>query len=170
MNINEKFKSLDLEEIKNNKNVIGTFKKTIDRKVKTKKTLSAIKIFNIVYDKYISQNIREKNEENILEVLYNLVSNEIEKNDKENSNYNIGEIIEVNNEKYLIEDTINYYNNTYLYLINNSINKDDTAVVKISKENGIDTLKSIDNKEEFDYIINRVFLDLKSELELILND
>ena len=79
-------------------------------------------------------------------------------------NYQIDDIIKFNNGEYLIIDVIRKNKNVYLYLINNDELKNDVAITKVINNNGNIEYKHIDNDDEFDYIINKIFLNLKDEI------
>ena len=59
--------------------------------------------------------------------------------------------------EYLVIDSIE---GRYLYLINNNPTKDDIAIVKVMNNQ----LVKIDNEDEFDYVINKLYLDYKDEI------
>ena len=75
--------------------------------------------------------------------------------------YALDDIIKFDNEDYLVLDVINYSGSTFLYLINNSEFKDDISIVKVG-ENG--SLEYINDEKEFDYVMNRIFMDNESDL------
>jgi hypothetical protein len=68
-------------------------------------------------------------------------------------------IIKFNNGDYLVLDVIHHKGNTYLYLINNKEFEDDVSIVKVENNNGIIKYNYIEDEEEFDYIINKLFLE-----------
>lgn len=78
-------------------------------------------------------------------------------------NYEIDDIIEFRDGKYLILDIIKNNNNTYLYLINNDEFKNDISITKAVNNDGVVEYKSIDDDAEFDFVINKLFLDLSNE-------
>lgn len=85
--------------------------------------------------------------------------------------YQIDDVIKYNDGEYLILNIINYKDNTYLYLINNDEFKNDVSIVKTVYNNGKITYEHIENDEEFDYVINKIFLNFKDDiLSLISND
>ena len=75
--------------------------------------------------------------------------------------YALDDVIKFDNDDYLVLDVINYNNSTFLYLINNSEFKDDISIVKVG-ENG--NLEHINDEKEFDYVMNRIFMDNESDL------
>lgn len=79
-------------------------------------------------------------------------------------NFNIDDVIVFNDGEYLILDVIRENNNTYLYLINNDEFLDDVSIVKVNNNNNIIEYTAIDNDEEFDYIVNKIFLDFKDDV------
>lgn len=79
-------------------------------------------------------------------------------------NFNIDDVIVFNDGEYLILDVIRENNNTYLYLINNDEFMDDVSIVKVSNNNNVIEYTAIDNDEEFDYVVNKIFLDFKDDV------
>ena len=79
-------------------------------------------------------------------------------------NFNIDDVIVFNDGEYLILDVIRENNNTYLYLINNDEFLDDVSIVKVNNNNNVIEYAAIDNDEEFDYIVNKIFLDFKDDV------
>lgn len=79
-------------------------------------------------------------------------------------NFNIDDVIVFNDGEYLILDVIRENNNTYLYLINNDEFMDDVSIVKVNNNNNVIEYTAIDNDEEFDYVINKIFLDFKDDV------
>ena len=79
-------------------------------------------------------------------------------------NFNIDDVIVFNDGEYLILDLIRENNNTYLYLINNDEFLDDVSIVKVNNNNNVIEYRAIDNDEEFDYIVNKIFLDFKDDV------
>ena len=84
-------------------------------------------------------------------------------------NYNIDDIIKFKNGEYLVLDVIKNEGNTYLYLINNDEFLDDISITKVTTENGKSTYKHIENNEEFEYVLNKIFLDFKEDILDIVN-
>ena len=79
-------------------------------------------------------------------------------------NLNIDDVIVFNDGEYLILDVIRENNNTYLYLINNDEFMDDVSIVKVNNNNNVIEYTAIDNDEEFDYVVNKIFLDFKDDV------
>jgi hypothetical protein len=79
-------------------------------------------------------------------------------------NFNIDDVIVFNDGEYLILDVIRENNNTYLYLINNDEFMDDVSIVKVNNNNNVIEYTAIDNDEEFDYVVNKIFLDFKDDV------
>ena len=79
-------------------------------------------------------------------------------------NFNIDDVIVFNDGEYLILDVIRKNNNTYLYLINNDEFLDDVSIVKVNNNNNVIEYTAIDNDEEFDYVVNKIFLDFKDDV------
>ena len=82
-------------------------------------------------------------------------------------NIEIDDIISINGKDYLVLDIIRSNDNTYLYMINNSEFQDDVSIVKVL-ENG--ELDYINDENEFDYVINRIFLDNQVDLIYMTQD
>ncbi len=79
-------------------------------------------------------------------------------------NFNIDDVIVFNDGEYLILDVIRENNYTYLYLINNDEFMDDVSIVKVNNNNNVIEYTAIDNDEEFDYVVNKIFLDFKDDV------
>ncbi len=79
-------------------------------------------------------------------------------------NFNIDDIITFNYGEYLILDVIREKDNTYLYLINNDEFKDDVSIVKVNNNNDVIEYSPIENEEEFDFVVNKIFLDFKEDV------
>ncbi len=79
-------------------------------------------------------------------------------------NFNIDDIITFNYGEYLILDVIRERENTYLYLINNDEFKDDVSIVKVNNNNDVIEYSPIENEEEFDFVVNKIFLDFKEDV------
>lgn len=74
-------------------------------------------------------------------------------------------IIKFNNGDYLVIDTLRYNDNTYLYLINNDEFENDVSMVKVTEEDGIIKYSQINDEEEFNYVVNKLFLEHKIEID-----
>ena len=81
--------------------------------------------------------------------------------------YALDQIIKFKSSEYIILDIIKYEDNTYLYMINNNEFLDDVSIVKV-KEDG--SLGYIEEENEFDYVVNRIFLDNQVDLMYITAD
>lgn len=79
-------------------------------------------------------------------------------------NFNIDDIITFNYGEYLILDVIREKDNTYLYLINNDEFKDDVSIIKVNNNNDVIEYSPIENEEEFDFVVNKIFLDFKEDV------
>ncbi len=79
-------------------------------------------------------------------------------------NYEVDDVIEFKNGSYLVLDIIKKDENVYLYLINNDEFKDDIAITKVSNNNGNVEYSFINNEEEFNYILNKLFLNFKDDI------
>lgn len=79
-------------------------------------------------------------------------------------NYNVDDVITFNYGEYLILDVVRENDNTYLYLINNDEFKDDVSIVKVNNNNNVIEYTPIDNEEEFDMVVNKIFLDFKEDM------
>lgn len=75
--------------------------------------------------------------------------------------YNIDDVIEFKDGEYLILDVINHNDNSYLYLINNNEYMDDVSIVKVLDNN---ELGYIESDSEFNYVINKIFIDCEKDL------
>ncbi len=81
--------------------------------------------------------------------------------------YGLDQIIKFNDGDYIVLDVVNHNDNTYLYMINNSEFLNDVSIVKVL-ENG--ELDYINDESEFDYVINRIFLDNQVDLIYMTQD
>ena len=79
-------------------------------------------------------------------------------------NYEVDDVIEFKNGSYLVLDIIKKDENVYLYLINNDEFKDDIAITKVSNSNGNVEYSFINSEEEFNYILNKLFLNFKDDI------
>jgi len=75
--------------------------------------------------------------------------------------YSPYQIISFKEGKYLVLDVVNYNENTFLYLINNNEFEDDISLVKVLEDG---SFGQIDDEKEFDYVINKIFLDNEEDL------
>ncbi len=73
-------------------------------------------------------------------------------------NYEVDQVIQFKNGEYLILDVIKYKDFVYLYLINYNEYLNDTAIVKVVN-NDKTSYEYIKNNEEFDYVLNKLFLN-----------
>ncbi len=79
-------------------------------------------------------------------------------------NFEIDDIIKFKNGSYLVLDVIKRNDNTYLYLINNDEFEDDISITKVINKNGFIEYSHIESEEEFNYILNKLFLDFKDDI------
>lgn len=85
--------------------------------------------------------------------------------------FRIDDIIEFNNGQYLVLDVINKNDNTYLYLINNDEFLNDISITKVVNSDGKIEFTYIEDDNEFDFVMNKIFLDLKTDiLDLVSNE
>jgi hypothetical protein len=75
--------------------------------------------------------------------------------------YSPYQIISFKEGEYLVLDVVNYNENTFLYLINNNEFEDDISLVKVLEDG---SFGQIDDEKEFDYVINKIFLDNEEDL------
>jgi len=73
-------------------------------------------------------------------------------------------IIRFNNGDYLILDVLKYEDNLYLYLINNDEYENDVSIVKVDNNDGVIKYSHIDDEDEFNYVINKLFLIHQEEI------
>ena len=85
-------------------------------------------------------------------------------------NYSKDDIIKFNNKEYLIIEIIQNSYNTYLYLINNDEFENDVSIVKVKNKNGLIEYCFIDNEEEFNFVLNSLFLNMKDDILSFLID
>ncbi len=80
--------------------------------------------------------------------------------------YSKGNIIKFDNGDYLVIDIIKNDNDTYLYLINNNEFINDVAIVKVQNNDGIVEYSHITNDKEFNFVLNKLFLNSKDDMVL----
>ena len=73
-------------------------------------------------------------------------------------NYEVDQVIQFKNGEYLILDVIKYKDFVYLYLINYNEYLNDTAIVKVVNNDKV-SYEYIKNNEEFDYVLNKLFIN-----------
>ena len=64
----------------------------------------------------------------------------------------------------MILDVLKYKDNLYLYLINNDEYENDVSIVKVNNNDGIVKYSHIYDEEEFNYVVNKLFLNHKEEI------
>ena len=74
-------------------------------------------------------------------------------------------IIKFNNGDYLVIDVLNYKEIMYLYLINNDEFENDVSIVKVNEDGGIIKYSQIEDEEEFNYVVNKLFLEHQMEID-----
>lgn len=79
-------------------------------------------------------------------------------------NYNVDDVIKFRDGEYLILDVIKNQESTYLYLINNDEFKNDVSLAKVTQKDGKILYSHIDNNDEFEYVINKIFFDFKNDI------
>ena len=75
--------------------------------------------------------------------------------------YSPYQIISFKEGEYLVLDVVNYNENIFLYIINNNEFEDDISLVKVLEDG---SFGQIDDEKEFDYVINKIFLDNEEDL------
>ena len=76
----------------------------------------------------------------------------------------INDIIRFKNGNYLILDIINNNGNKYLYLINNDDYLNDVAITKVIENGGVVEYTPVDDNDEFNYVLNKLFLNIKDDI------
>ena len=76
----------------------------------------------------------------------------------------INDIIKFKNGNYLILDIINTNGNKYLYLINNDDYLNDVAITKVIENGGVVEYTPVDDNDEFNYVLNKLFLNIKDDI------
>lgn len=79
--------------------------------------------------------------------------------------YEKNDIVGINNKNYLILDVIRNKQNMYLYLINNDEFENDVSIIKVNDNNGLIEFSQIENEEEFDFVLGKLFIDYRSDIE-----
>lgn len=83
--------------------------------------------------------------------------------------YNINDVIKFKNGEYLVLNVIKNEGNTYLYLINNDEYKNDVSIIKVIEENAEVKYVHIEENDEFEYVMNKIFLDNKDDILDLIN-
>jgi hypothetical protein len=86
-----------------------------------------------------------------------------------NMNYEVDQVIQFKNGEYLILDVIKYKDFVYLYLINYNEFLNDTAIVKVVNNDKV-SYEYIKNNEEFDYVLNKLFLNNSIDALMLVAD
>ena len=76
----------------------------------------------------------------------------------------INDIIRFKNGNYLILAIINTNGNKYLYLINNDDYLNDVAITKVIENGGVVEYTPVDDNDEFNYVLNKLFLNIKDDI------
>lgn len=84
-------------------------------------------------------------------------------------NYEVDQVIQFKNGEYLILDVIKYKDFVYLYLINYNEFLNDTAIVKVVNNDKV-SYEYIKNNEEFDYVLNKLFLNNSIDALMLVAD
>ncbi len=79
--------------------------------------------------------------------------------------YEKNDIVGINDKEYLILDVIRNKEKQYLYLINNNEFENDVSIIKVNDNNGVVEFSQIENETEFDFVLGKLFLDYKSDIE-----
>lgn len=79
-------------------------------------------------------------------------------------NYKVSDIVKFKNGEYQIVDIVNNDGNVYLYLINNDEYKNDVSITKVINDNGTYNFTYIDNDDEFNFVLNKLFLNSKDDI------
>lgn len=79
--------------------------------------------------------------------------------------YEKNDIVGINNKNYLVLDVIRNKQNMYLYLINNDEFENDVSIIKVNDNNGLVEFSQIENEEEFDFVLGKLFIDYRSDIE-----
>ena len=78
------------------------------------------------------------------------------------------DIVEVNDNKFIVVNKITYNSNVYLYLIDEAEESDDTALVKVVENEGGYEFISIEDDKEFDIVFDKLVVENKEEIKTIL--
>jgi len=80
------------------------------------------------------------------------------------------DVVEVNNNKFIVINKIEYNDNTYLYLMNEDEEKDDVAIVKVIKNEDNYEFVTIEDEKDFEIVIDKLIIDNKEELKTLLDN
>lgn len=83
--------------------------------------------------------------------------------------YKVNDIIKFKDGEYLVLNVIKNQENTYLYLINNDEYKNDISITRVVEENNEIRYLHIEENEEFEYVLNKIFMDCKDDILELLN-
>jgi hypothetical protein len=83
--------------------------------------------------------------------------------------YKVNDIIKFKDGEYLVLNVIKNQENTYLYLINNDEYKNDISITRVVEENNEIRYLHIEENEEFEYVMNKIFMDCKDDILELLN-
>ena len=81
-------------------------------------------------------------------------------------NYSKDDLIKYNEADYLVLDVIDYKDNMYLYLINADEFENNTAIVKVNNVNGIAKYSHIEEDDEFNFVLSKLFLNHKDDIKM----
>ena len=175
-----KIKSIDNDEyqkyydnIRHNHNILGIHKQIKSgTENQNKKDYAATVIYALMsvngYIDEVIQKIEDKAPLEIINAIVDEAQNKIKDIPFTNNsiNYQVNNLISFDNNEYLILDVILKDDLTYLYLINNDELKDDIAIVKVKNSNYF----NIEDDEEFDNIINKIFIDFRDNIINLLTE
>ena len=155
--------------IRNNQSVIGIPMKVENTNIKDGKQENAIiTLFSMIsINGYLDEAkavVKNNNPIKIVNSMIDIVSKNMEntfEGTENNSKYKTNDIIRVNDKEYAVIDSFKNNDNTYLYLINNSDFDDDLAIIK---EDNNGKFINIEKDDEFNFVLNKIFLDFKDEI------
>ena len=171
-----KLKSISKEEniydtAKNNENILnGHDKKIVGDFNNDKYEYYLMTLFSLAYNSgfynEVKEEIKEVDNKKIIEKMIEKASLKGDFETNIDIDINLNDIIYFGINSYIVIDFIKYKNEIYLYLINADNYKNDIAIIKVKKENGIFIYNLIKNDQEFDEIIEKFFLKSKEKMIL----
>lgn len=79
------------------------------------------------------------------------------------------DVVNVNENNFIVLNKITYDDKTYLYLINEDEENDDSAVVKVDKKDNDTYIFSEVTNEELDIVLGKLIIENKEKIKEIYN-
>ena len=85
-------------------------------------------------------------------------------------NFERFDVVNVNENNFIVLNKITYDDKTYLYLINEDEENDECAVVKVDKQDNDTYIFSEVTNEELDIVLGKIIIENKEEIKEIYNN